>query len=465
MGAAISSWLLASKVAASGQLGVVSGTALDIILARRLQKGDEGGFIRKALESFPDQDAAKRIIDKYFIKGGKDIGAPFKDIPMFTAEPSDELLELTIAGNFVEVFLAKLGHSGEVGINYLEKIQLPNLASLYGAMLAGVDYVLMGAGIPREIPGILDKLAGHEDVSLTIAVEGASGDDLFKTYLSPLTLMPKAREAYESLKRPKFLAIIASIVLALNLKKKSTGKVDGFVIERPTAGGHNAMPRGPLKLDEKGEPIYGPKDVVDTEKVKSLGLPFWLAGLFGSKEGVKEALGLGAAGVQVGTAFAFCEESGLEEGIKKTLVNKAIKGEAQVFTDPKASPTGFPFKAVSLEGSNSDEKIFKSRKKICDLGYLRHVYKRDDGALGYRCPSEPVEAYVNKGGEREDTVGRKCLCNGLMANIGLPQVRKDGYVERPYVTAGEDFKNITRFIPEGKDSYSAVDVLKSLQDD
>ena len=36
---------------------------------------------------------------------------------------------------------------------------------LYGAMLAGVDYVLMGAGIPRTIPGILDSLAGPSQPS------------------------------------------------------------------------------------------------------------------------------------------------------------------------------------------------------------------------------------------------------------------------------------------------------------
>ena len=36
MGAAVSNWALARAVAASGQLGVVSGTALDTIFVRRL---------------------------------------------------------------------------------------------------------------------------------------------------------------------------------------------------------------------------------------------------------------------------------------------------------------------------------------------------------------------------------------------------------------------------------------------
>ena len=58
--------------------------------------------------------------------------------------------------NFVEVFLAKEGHNNPVGINYLEKVQIPHLPSIYGAMLAGVGYVLMGAGIPLHIPGVLE---------------------------------------------------------------------------------------------------------------------------------------------------------------------------------------------------------------------------------------------------------------------------------------------------------------------
>ena len=41
----------------------------------------------------------------------------------------------------------------------LPKVQMPNLPTLYGAMLAGVACVIMGAGIPREIPGALDLLA------------------------------------------------------------------------------------------------------------------------------------------------------------------------------------------------------------------------------------------------------------------------------------------------------------------
>jgi NAD(P)H-dependent flavin oxidoreductase YrpB (nitropropane dioxygenase family) len=138
MGTGVSGWSLARAVSKAGQLGVVSGSALDAILARRLQLGDPGGNMRRALGHLPIPGAARRILNE---------------------KPSRHQEELLVAANFVEVFLAKEGHDAPVGINYLEKVQLPTLPSIYGAMLAGVKYVLMGAGIPRAIPGVLDRLA------------------------------------------------------------------------------------------------------------------------------------------------------------------------------------------------------------------------------------------------------------------------------------------------------------------
>lgn len=459
MGAAVSNWRLARAVSTTGLLGVVSGTAIEGVLSLRLQNGDPDGHMRRALAHFPFPEISERILSKYFIPGGKKDDQPFRTIPMFKLNPGRELIELTVAANFVEVFLAKEGHSGLVGINYLEKIQLPILPSLYGAMLAGVDYVLMGAGIPRSIPGTLDKLALHELVSLRVNVEGADSDDTFEINFDPRSIWS---EPDAPLKRPKFLAIVSSTVLAATLSKKSNGKVDGFVIEAPTAGGHNAPPRGELKLNENGEPIYGPRDVVDLELVKKLGVPFWLAGSFASPEKLKWALDQGASGIQVGTVFAFCQESGIADGLKKHIIKKALSGNLTVFTDPLASPTGFPFKVVELENSMSEKDVSDSRPRVCDLGYLRTAYKKENGTVGFRCPGEPVDIYLAKGGKIEDTIGKKCLCNAMVANIGLPQVRKDGYVEPPLITSGNDILQIADYVKEGELSYSAQDVIRHL---
>ena len=459
MGAGVSSWMLAKSVSSYGQLGVVSGTALDVSLLRLLQLGDKDGHIRRALSHFPVPEIAERILSKYFIEGGKSEKEPFKTSSMFTIKPGKSLLELNIVSNFVEVFLAKEGHNNPVGINYLEKIQMPNLSAIYGAMLAGVDYILMGAGIPREIPGILDKLTKHEEVTYKINVLGATSGDDFKAIFNPKEILEKV---LPELERPKFLAIIASAILALTLSKKATGKVDGFIVEGPTAGGHNAPPRGLMQLDDIGEPIYGEKDEVDLVKIKELGYPFWLAGSFGKPEKVAEALNLGATGVQVGSLFAFCEESGFAKEYKKATIEKVLHGKATVFTDPLASPTGFPFKVVKLENTVSEDEDYKKRNRICDLGYLRHIYRKEDGTVGYRCPSEPVDQYVKKGGKIEDTENRKCLCNALVSNIGLAQIQSDGYVEQGLVTAGDEVNEIKKLIKPGKDTYTAADVLDYL---
>jgi nitronate monooxygenase len=151
MGVAVSSWRLANAVSQAGQLGVVSGTALDTVLARRLQLGDFEGDLAEAMSHFPDQAMADRVWDRYFISSGKASDKPFRSKPIWTIEPARALVELTIVGSFVEVWLAKRGHSNPVGINLLEKIQLPTLATLYGAMLAGVDVVLMGAGLLTQL--------------------------------------------------------------------------------------------------------------------------------------------------------------------------------------------------------------------------------------------------------------------------------------------------------------------------
>ena len=458
MGAAVSDWRLANAVSAYGQLGVVSGTALDAILARRLQLGDPGGHMRRALDAFPFPGVAERILDKYFVDGGKEPDERFATKPMISHRQSERTQELIVAANFVEVFLAKEGHDNPVGINFLEKIQVPTLPSLYGAMLAKVDYVLMGAGIPRTIPGILDRLSEGFDVELKLDVKGLSKADPFLRF-SPARI---ARDLLDRIPRPKFLAIVSSHVLARMLAAKSTGEVDGFVVELPVAGGHNAPPRAKGQFNDAGEPIYGERDVPDLEAISALGKPFWLAGGYGEPDQVRAALDAGATGVQVGTAFAYCNESGFTREVKDEVITKSRAGDVDVYTDAVASPTGFPFKVVQLEDTISNERMYEKRERVCDLGYLRHAYETEKGTIAWRCPSEPVADYLDKGGDVAETVGRKCLCNALVANVGMPQVKTSGEIEPMLITSGDDAADVARFAPAGSTEYSAADVLDYL---
>ncbi len=459
MGAGVSNWRLAKEVSRLGQLGVVSGTAIDQILARRLQDGDEGGHMRRGLDAFPFPAIAERIWQRYFIAGGKAEGAPYQVAAMHTKDDSRELTELCMVSNFVEVYLAREGHGHAVGINYLEKIQTALLSSLYGAMLAGVDYVLMGAGIPLKVPGVLDRLARHEAVEYALHVTGATESDDTLMHFDPQEYM---EVALEPLRRPKFLPIVSSNTLASTMLKKANGRVDGLIVEMRTAGGHNAPPRGKVQLSDAGEPVYGERDAIDLAKLRELGVPFWLAGGYGFPEKLQEALALGAAGIQVGTAFEFADESGLRADYKRDLLAKAVAGTAHVFTDPLASPTGFPFKVAQLEGTHSEQEVYESRPRICDLGFLREAYRTEEGSIGYRCPAEPLSVYLAKGGKAEDSAGRKCICNGLVANIGYPQVRNGQRVERGIITAGDDLNSVAQFLPAGRDAYGVADVIARL---
>jgi len=461
MGIGVSNWRLARAVAQAGQLGVVSGTALNTILIRRLQQGDIGGSIRWALAHCPLRAAARRIEERYFIPDGKAPDQRYTLAPPFTVAPSVELVELTIVANFVEVALAKHGHTGLVGLNLLEKIQLPTLASLFGAMLADVDCVLMGAGIPRAIPGVLDALAARQPVTLDVALADAAPGEKHVCRFDPSEWLPATAAP---LRRPAFLAIVSSATLATTLARKASGRVDGFVVEGISAGGHNAPPRGGTTRNARGEPIYGPRDEPDLAAIRALGRPFWLAGSCAFPEKLRAARAAGAAGVQIGTAFAFCEESGLDPQLKRTVLAQSAGGTLTLFTDPRASPTGLPFKVVGAAHTVSDDEVYSHRQRICDLGYLRQPYRRSDGSLGYRCPAEPVEDYVRKGGDRADAVGRKCLCNGLFSAVGLGQVLPSGETEPPIVTAGEDVAEISRFVLPGHESYRAADVIRFVND-
>jgi NAD(P)H-dependent flavin oxidoreductase YrpB (nitropropane dioxygenase family) len=457
MGVAVSSWQLARAVSLTGQLGVVSGTALDVVLARRLQDGDTGGGIRRAVGHFPVAEVAERVLTRYFRAHGRRPGHPYLPVPRLSLRPRAGDQDLTVVANFVEVWLAKEAHCGQVGINFLEKVQMATPAAAYGAMLAGVDYVLMGAGIPTEIPQLLDRLARHEVARLNVHVDGAS-----TTYTSQLEPATLTAGALPPLHRPKFLAIVSAHVLAAYLAREDGTRPDGFVIEGPSAGGHNAPPRGRLSLDETGQPIYGPRDYADLDQVAGLGLPFWLAGSSGTPEQLSAGLAAGATGVQVGTLFALSAESGLTDTFRHELLTQLGCGTLQVRTDALASPTGFPFKVASLPATLSEASVYAERPRLCDLGYLRVPYERKSGQVGYRCPGEPVHTYLRKGGAAQDTVGRKCLCNSLAANVGLGQIRHDGYTEAPLLTLGANLDGARQLLKRHPGGWTAREAVNWL---
>jgi NAD(P)H-dependent flavin oxidoreductase YrpB (nitropropane dioxygenase family) len=419
--------------------------------------------MRRALAAFPVPAVAARTIERYFLPDGR-AGAPYAPIPRLAVDQGRRSQELAVLGNFTEVWLAKEGHHGAVGVNYLEKVQMATPAAAYGAMLAGVDYVLMGAGLPRETPHLLNELVTHSAVKFPVDVVGAE-PGTFSVSLDPVELLGVT---LPPLKRPRFLAIVSAHVLAEYLARDETIRPDGFVIEGPKAGGHNAPPRGKVVLDESGEPQFGPRDNANIEKVAAIGLPFWLAGAYGTPEGLRAAQEAGAVGVQVGTLFALSTDANFEPAIREELVSHVADGTLKVTTSLRGSPTGFPFKIAELEGSLSDPAVVAARPRVCDLGFLASPYLRENGTVGHRCPAEPEKQFVRKGGNEADTEGRLCLCNALMANVGLGQTRATGYVEKPLITLGADLdgpKRLAALHPDGWTARQALDWLLGANED
>ena len=197
---------------------------------------------------------------------------------------------------------------------------------------------------------------------------------------------------------------------------------------------------------------------MDLEKIRELGLPFWVAGGAGHPERLIAAREAGAAGLQVGTLFAFCDESGFAEPLKRSVLAHAARGGGGRSHGASRIAHRLSFKVVDWA---ENPALGVTRERICDMGYLRVAFQAADGKVDYRCPGEPEAAYVKKGGKVEDTIGCQCLCNALLSVIGHPQTRANGTVEPPIVTSGDDLAIIGGFL-RGRTSYTAADVVAYL---
>lgn len=454
MGIGVSGWRLARAVATCGHVGIVSGTGIDLVLVRELQNGDPNGRLR-LLAEYPDQEYVEWLRRTYYIEGGKAPEAPYKLLPIHKFNPTLRSQQVLAAAMYTEVRLAKDGHDGLIGVNLLSKLKRHTLGAFVGAVLADADLVVMGAGIPIEEAAALQVVAAGQTARLRLDVEGAApGDGPYYYTLDPVAVVPGFAPRTAS----AFFPIVSSDALAAILEKKiAPGHFAGFVVEHHTAGGHNAPPRN-KGVDADQNPVYDARDEANLARIAAMGYPFYLAGGYGTPEGLQCAREAGAAGVQIGSLFSLCDESGYPMEYKRRLIGEIHAGRARIRTDGRASPTGFPFKVVEVEGTLGIPENQVQRVRICDLGYLQGAYVDAKGSLQGRCASEPVDDYVRKGGDADDTVRRACLCNGLAANIGIGQMQKWG-PEGTFFTGGDDLVNLPLGSAE-RPSYSAEDVIR-----
>ena len=166
MGIGVSSWRLARTVAQHGELGVISGTAIDSVVARELQDGDPNGR-RQVLQTYPDPEIVNHLLDRFYQPEGRSEQEPYDLLPIHQFTPRPKSQRILAAATYTEVRLAKTGHDGLVGMNLLAKLKRYSLPCLYGAMLANMF----------ALP-IADKLSlrsNEEQMNKNIIIESVLG--------------------------------------------------------------------------------------------------------------------------------------------------------------------------------------------------------------------------------------------------------------------------------------------------
>jgi len=404
--------------------GSLSATGLAEIYTRLLQLGDPGDEVRKAFDAFCEAvpalaEEVRALFASFHIPGGKDPEARFRGVSMKGMTPPREVQVFTIASTFAHVWRAKQAAPGRpIGINFLRKIERVLLYGLYGAMVAKADWIVMGAGDPRHIPGFLDQLSRHEPVTLPVDVATVP-QKTHNIVFDPIDLVGTEQEPPH---RPAFLAIVSAHEQAQALASNPATRPSGFVVEGPAAGGHNAPPRQ-KKKDSRGYYEYGPEDIADLKAVAAIGLPFWAAG----GRGYPRSAGEPRYKRQVGTLFALCRESGMDPEIRKKALKMIWSQELDVVTDAVASPSTYPFKVAKVPGTMGDPAVYSERRRVCDVGHLRGWRPREGKVVGL-CPAMEPAGFKQSGGASWRTQGCMCLCNGLLATCGLGQPKEPGLV-------------------------------------
>jgi len=426
MGVQISCARLANATARLGALGVVSGTGLRHIVIEQVRAGDEVAI--KLAGTFPIRRYVEELLS--YARGGPRHAEP---PPMDHPDPERGAFprRLAVIAAYVEVLRARAGHRGKVGVNVMWKCALTVLPTIYGAMLGGVDALLCGAGVPMELPDIVCSL----ETGRRIEYEALTGTGTHVLLEAPGDEGASLPAGY---RRPALIPILSNFAFPKRIadiwRRDINGAgPDAFVLENHRAGGHNAPPRD--------KAAFGERDEIETyaDRVIALGIPVYVAGAFlrgGTREDMEHWTARGAHGMQVGSRFALCLESGMREDLKARVIADNAGLETRVLTDNVLSPTGYPFKVVPLSGTLSDSEVYSARKRICNRGYLVsskwEVLPDGTRRERYICPAMPEAQYVRLGGDPAESADRVCLCNALLATAGFAA---DG--EPALVTLGE----------------------------
>jgi nitronate monooxygenase len=225
--------------------------------------------------------------------------------------PSPESKELINQAN-IEALAREISLTQEIAQgNGMIAVNIMRAVNEYAAYVkcsleAGVDAIVVGAGLPLDLP---DLAADFPDVALIPILSESRG-----------------------------------IHLLLRKWEKKGRLPDAIVIEHPRlAGGHV----GASTIEDVHNPKFNFENVIpETLAIfKTMGLegriPLIAAGGIGTFQDIKNLQNMGASGVQLGTAFAVTSEGDASEGFKRVLAD--AKPEDMV---DFLSAAGLPARAV-----------------------------------------------------------------------------------------------------------------------
>ena len=305
MGVGVSLFPLAQAVAREGGMGIVSSACLDLLVIKR---------------------------------SGKKVNA--------------------YEAAYEEVSLAKAS-GGFAGINIMCALARDYEDSVRGALDAGADAIISGAGLPLGLP----------------AIQPAKD-----TALIPIVSSGRALE------------------LICKKWERLGARPDATVLEGPLAGGHLGFRMDQADLDANKLENLLPEV---KEVAKRYGdFPVIVAGGIYTHEDILRFLAMGADGVQMGTRFLATEESSASQAYKDAVIQS--KAEDIVLAHDPGSPCGLPFRVIK-QSPMYVSALSHKRKPKCDKGY---VLLKDKEGKYTRCPA------------KESNEHHFCICNGLLSSAG-----------------------------------------------
>jgi len=287
----------------------------------------------------------------------------------------------TYQATYEEVSLAKnLG--GVAGINIMVALVKDYADSVKGALDAGADAIISGAGLPLSLPAIQPP----KDTALIPIVSSARALDIICKKWEKLGYRP-----------------------------------DAVVLEGPLAGGHLGFRIDQIDIDSNRlENLLPP--VKDMAR-KYGDIPVIVAGGIYTHEDIVKFIGLGADGVQMGTRFLATLESSASEEYKQAVI--AAQEQDIVVAHRPGSPCGLPFRVIK-QSPMFESSLQALRPPKCDKGYV--LLKDPEGKFTI-CPA------------KVDNKNYFCICNGLLSSAGYNRNE-----EEPLYTVGTNAARVDRIV-------------------